>query len=587
MNAARLLTILLLLLAACLNRADADSPSPIRLEIQVDRVFLLPGETQFATVTARNSGTVPARVSLAVSLFWDMARTRSVGKASLDVPPGSSAEANLAFPAGPGLFGYEARVSDTADANVAPASAFFTVHHNLWQVSMQGNGISAEGLHNPATTEGERQQMAAGARTSLCSHLELFAWAPDDFGALDPETNVWYAGQTSYPASKLALHEAIDALHAVGATVSAYAKGQMGGPPAFAFFQRNPEWTGPPYNSAWSVRDIKAFASKSPFDPGDNHWPRAMTDFGSWPIAYAHIKQLRLAANEFRFDAVRYDDHLQVGWVDGGYNPMTARNMEQITTRLRLARPYFGFGFNWITGGVKAEWEAHGGKPTPDWPIAGAVGSQIMDEEVGQIYGSSLPPQGLPWAEYRKRLLTDRNMTEPDGGKVFVMQNRRLGPVDAAYRNALVLALRLFHTNYDANAPGNFARFATRYACLLRSDNPVDLPPGQVQITAGGPVWGADMAYRYTLGAGRGRIIVPVLNPPSANFGANKDFPAPLSSVQVQVALPAGWRAASASAIDAATLGVTPLPVTPDRAAFTVPQVALWSVVVIDCEVPK
>ena len=118
-------------------------------------------------------------------------------------------------------------------------------------------------------------------------------------------------------------------------------KGRWEAPPPSSFFRRHPEWTGAPYNSVWSVLDIKQFDAKSPFDTGDNHWPRAMSDFGSWPIAYAHIKQLRLAANEFRFDAVRYDDHLQVGWVNGGYNPMTARNMEQITSRLRRAIPYF------------------------------------------------------------------------------------------------------------------------------------------------------------------------------------------------------------------------------------------------------
>ena len=577
-----------LLLAVCPVKvhAQATPAAAITLDIQIDRVFLLPGETQFATVTAHNPGSVPAHVPVALSLWWDLARTRVAGRSALEVPAQGSATATFAFPAGPGLYGYEARVTDPADPAVAPASAFFTVHHNLWQVSMQGDGLASHGTQNPSTTEGERKQMADSARSSLCNHVEFFAWAPDDFGTLAPETNVWYAGQTSYPASRLALHESIDALHAVGATVSAYAKGQMSGPDAFEFFRRHPEWSWAPYNSVWSVLDIKQFSAKSPFNPGDNRWPRAMTDFGSWPVALAHIKQLRLAANEFRFDAVRYDDHLQVGWVNGGYNPMTARNMEQITSRLRLARPYFGFGFNWITGATKVSWEQHGGKPTPDWPAAGAAGSQIMDEEVGQIFGSSLPPQGLPWMDYLKRLGSDRAMTEPYGGKVFVMQNRRLGPVDSAYRNALVLALRLFHTNYDAAAPGQFARFATRYACLLRNDNPTEMHPGQVQITAARPVWRADIAYRYALGNGRGRIIVPVINPPTdANVGLGRDFPAPLPQARVQVSLPPGWRAASASAIDAATLQVTPLPVPADRVDVRLPPVILWSVVVIDCKV--
>ena len=585
-----LVASIFLLLAVCPGRVQAEAaPAAVTLEIQLDRVFLLPGETQFATITAHNSGAIPAHVPLVLSLWWDLARTREAGRESLDIPAQSSAKATFAFPAGPGLFGYEARVTDPANSQIAPVSAFFTVHHNLWQVSMQGDGLASHGTQNPTATQGERREMADGARESLCNHVEFFAWAPDDFGTLAPETNVWYAGQTSYPASRLALHESIDALHAVGATVSAYAKGQMGGPDAFEFFRRHPEWSWAPYNSVWSVLDIKAFQAKSPFNPGDNHWPRAMTDFGSWPVAYAHVKQLRLAANEFRFDAVRYDDHLQVGWVNSGYNPMTARNMEQIIMRLRLARPYFGFGFNWITDGVKASWAQHDGKPTPDWPVAGAAGSQIMDEEVGQIYGSSLPPQGLPWTTYLRRLQSDRGMTEPFGGKVFVMQNRRLSPVDAAYRNALALALRLFHSNYDAAAPGRFARFATRYACLLRSDNPTDLPPGQVQITAARPVWGEGMAYRYSLGAGRGRIIAPVINPPTdANLGAGRDFPPPLPGARVQVSLPAGWRATSACAIDATTLQVTPLPVPSAQAArvnITLPPVTLWSVVVVDCEV--
>ncbi len=585
-----LLRVLWFLLLACLpmiSRADA----PVSLEIQVNHVFLLPGETQFATVTAHNSGTAPAHVPVVVSLFWDLARTRTVGRAALDVPAGGQSVATFAFPAGPGLFGYEARATAPDNPAIAPVSAFFTVHHNLWQVSMQGDGLAAHNAHNahnPLTTQAEREQMASGARRSLCNHLEFFAWAPDDFGTLDPPTNVWFAGQTSYPASKLALHESIDALHAVGATVSAYAKGQMGGPAAFEFFRQNPEWTGAPYNSQWSVLDIKQFAAKSPFNPGDNHWPRSMTDFGSWPVALAHIKQLRQAANEFRFDAVRYDDHLQVGWVDGGYNPMTARNMEQITTRLRLARPYFGFGFNWITGGVKASWDQHGGQPTPDWPAAGAAGSQIMDEEVGQIFGSSLPPSGLPWTEYKQRLMMDRRMTEPYGGKVFVMQNHRLTPVDAAYRNALVLSLRLFHTNYDSSAPGDFARFATRYACLLRSDNPVDMTAGQVKITAPGPVWGGDMAYRYAVDGAHGRIVVPVINPPSEpNIGVGREFPAPLQNVRVQVALPSGWRAVSATAIDAQTLHTTPLTVSGSNVDLALPPVTLWSEAVIDCAVTR
>ena len=146
----------------------------------------------------------------------------------------------------------------------------------------------------------------------------------------------------------------------------------------------------------------------------------------------------------------------------------------------------------------------------------------------------------------------------------------------------------MFHTNYDAAAPGQFARFATRYACLLRSDNPVELPSGQVQITAARSVWGADMAYRYLLGAGQGRIIVPVINPPSdANLGAGQDFPVPLPQARVQVSLPAGWQAASAVAIDAATLHMTPLTMQASRADVTLPPVSLWSMVVFDCKVSQ
>ena len=577
--------------------ATAFGASAISLSTTVDQVSLRPGESQFVTVTVSNAGVDPATVPVDVVLHWDLAKSREVGHASVTVPGSGSGTANFAFPAGPALFGYEVRATDSADVTVAPAGAFFTVHRNLWQVSMQGSGLRGHGLDNPLATQADRLQTAAGARSSLNNHLEFFAWAPDDFSTLDPPANVWYAGQTSYPASKLALHETIDALHAAGATVSAYAKGQMGGPAAFEFFRTHPEWTGAPYNSTWNVFDLKEYATKSPFNEGEQHWPRAMCDFGSWPIAQYHIDQLKAAADEFRFDAVRYDDHLQVGWVNDGYNPMSARNMEQIIAQLRAERPYFGFGFNWTTGDTKPLWDRHGGQPTPDWPIAGAAGSQIMDEEVGQIYGNARPAQGAPWTAYVQRLLADRALTEPYGGKVFVMQAPSpLGPVDSTYRNALVLALRLFHTNFDAGAAGQFARFATRYASLLRSDGCTPLTPDQITISAGQPLWGGTMAYRYPTEAGHGRIVVHLLNPPGDTLGAPGSFgrggaapafPPPVQNVRVHLQLPSGWTATSATAIDAATLVNTGVPAVGARLDLAVPAVDIWSVVVIDCEVAQ
>jgi len=65
----RLRTIFLLLFAAGSDRVKAQNPALICLGIQIDRVFLLPGETQFATVATHNSGTATAHVPLIVSLF--------------------------------------------------------------------------------------------------------------------------------------------------------------------------------------------------------------------------------------------------------------------------------------------------------------------------------------------------------------------------------------------------------------------------------------------------------------------------------------------------------------------------------------
>ena len=105
--------------------------------------------------------------------------------------PAAARQPRLHFPPVPACTATKRGRQTPRTHAVTPASAFFTVHHNLWQVSMQGNGLGFGGTQNPPETEGERSRMAEGARESLCNHVEFFAWAPDDFGTLDPETNVW------------------------------------------------------------------------------------------------------------------------------------------------------------------------------------------------------------------------------------------------------------------------------------------------------------------------------------------------------------------------------------------------------------
>ena len=104
------------------------------------------------------------------------------------------------------------------------------------------------------------------------------------------------------------------------------------------------------------------------------------------------------------------------------------------------------------------------------------------------------------------------------------------------------------------------------------------------------------MAYRYPTEAGHGRIVVHLLNPPGATLGAPgsfgrggaaPDFPPPAQNVRVHLQLPAGWTATSATAINAATLENTGIPVTGATLDLAVPEVSIWSVVVIDCEVAQ
>jgi hypothetical protein len=572
----------LFLVSACVGAEPA-----ITLTVQCDKIYLRPGETQFATITAQNSTRADANLKLKVTLLWDVNSSRVLGEPALKVPASGSAKTTLVLPAGPELFGYEVRAEGTG---VAPASGFFGVHHNFWQVTLQGS-VPGGHLHiseSPKITEAERERAMSARRTSLCNHVEFFAWAPDDFSTLVPQTEYWFAGQTGYPGSRLSLHTMVDYYHSVGATTSIYAKGQLGGPAAFEFFRRKPLWGVHPYHGQWNLLDLKLFVVKTPLFEGRNTWPRAMCDFGRADIADWHIQQLRQASQEYHFDGVRYDDHLAVNWAGEASPKVTARNMEQTIKQLRVALPYYGFGYNWIASWMIAEWQKNGNKPPwPDWPIAAASGAQMMDEEVGQIYGSSRPKTGLPWADYIQRLKTDRAMTESLGGKVFIMFNSGLPPTDSSYRNALVFALRLHHTNYDGNAPLQFGRFATRFSTLIWNDNPIDIPADQVQITAARPLWGAEFAYRYQLAPGRGRAVVHLFNPPAGpKMGAEPRaaFPDPIANVKVKLSLPQGWQATSGTVIDAGTLQTKPVPVSGGAVDVAVPSLAIWSVLVVDCK---
>lgn len=563
--------------------------SAVTLQVECNKIYLRPGATQFATVTAKNDGADATTVKVATTLRWDLTASRPLGEATLTVPVGGSAQTTFTFPAGPEPFGYEVRAEAVGVPEVAPASALFSVHDNFWQVTVQG-GLHIHAAGNPGYPAAFIENVPKACHTSLSNHMEFFAWAPDDFSTLMPETEYWAAGQTLYPGSKFAFHNVIDSIHDVGGTVSAYAKGQMGGTAMMEFFRRHPAWVMGPYHGQWDELSMKQFDTISPLTNGGGNWPRGMCDIGSWPLANWHIQQLKEASNYFRFDGVRYDDHLAVGWLGEKNKPVNERNMEQIIVQLRAALPYYGFGFNWITGGAfKSAWEKHV-PPTDDWVIAGAAGPQVMDEEVGQIFGSSHPKGGLPWADYLKRLHFDRDLTEPYGGKVFIMQNMGLPATDSAYRNALVFASRLHHTNYDSGAPGQYARFATRYGALIWHDNPLEIPPDQVQVKADRPVWAGDFAYRYQLSPTTGRVIIHLINPPlNANMWADPKaaFPDPLANVGIHCPLPDGWQATRAVLIDADTLQQMTKPLAGAAIDITVPTVKVWSVLAVDCQVAK
>jgi len=487
-------------------------------------------------------------------------------------------------------------------ADRSEAAEYFTIAENFQRVALFGGNA---GSTRDATLDdvSVRRELAA-SRAEYYNTVEYPFWAPDDLLELTPTEDYWFSGQANYHMNKQTIQRQIRIAHEQGVGMVTYGKWCVSGAPGWeAIYDRPWDFTRAyrePIGS-WSphyalVLDLFRDGEQVPYSPR----PRGEGWFDDWFHAWlgvtpnASLSMIETAAEEmaasvdmFGWDAVRWDDHIRVGWNatgrSGQYQQWAARQtqalMRYFKDVMEQKHPSFRHGYNYflIEPDKGYEWA----KEDFELDELCRGGGLLMNESIGNASG------GWTFAQIARNLQVEGDLSR-ERGAFYLGISFAKSPRDHLIESALWAAAGC--RPYNSGMTRETRRYLTRYARYtlderlrrLATPEKILAPRAETQL------WWQPFVYETPLENGRRQLVVNLLNLPLQDrrpSGDGKeppvwDMPAGTDPVTFAVTLPAGLQAASGHLIDPWTLDVRPIAVRDGR--FEVPPVAIWRVVVLD-----
>jgi hypothetical protein len=558
--------------------------APVTVRVVADKVVYTPGETGTATVTLTNVGARPVTAAVALAVLTGVESRRAAGGSAVPVPAGQTITWTGTFPTTGLRWGAEVCATATLDdGSTESARTICAVSANPFEVAMlaaQGPNLGL-GWKDPKNAA----QQVATWREAGFTGCECFFWAPCDFGEFTPEHEDFFSGQTQYAHSISGTKNLIAALHTQGMAATVYSNlWGTDGWDGFELLRKHPEWFqgnlqyASDYLEFWRLMLAKKVQTPHQWCETWLKQDPAVTDGAiEW-----HANELIASHRMFGWDGVRYDSYYSNGWT---------RWATQRTRRLvEAAVPGYQFGYNSF--------------PTSD-AAAGALeamysgGGMSMLEYIRQ---ESYPSLGA----YANELLQCRDIVWPYGGQIGPLyhtpappdtQPTSAGDVDALYLSALTLACGA-HPYYHPleSSIGQHQHFGLRFSEYLWDNRlrPLKEPAAVVAFgQAVTPLAWQRLALTRTLNAGDQRLVVHLLNAdPKYQLFTNtaQTLPAPWRQLPVTVTLPPGaqlkgaWSLCPIPEVRAERLDGE---VTNGKLTLIVPEVRVWSVLVIDFAAPQ
>ena len=618
------------------------SSAPVEVvQAQTEKLFYTTNSNAVAQVRLLNTSSIDQVAHLRIWLESGLADSRIACDTSVAVPASGIPEL-FSFPVGKLAAGGTAVIAEILDDGeqvVSTARDYALSGDSPVDVSPLFDNFI--GQHLPPYDPTDAALEILPARLKYAALTELDFWAPCDTTMLTapPGYTTWWSGQTLKRFSVEQLHAYMQVAEAQGIGVVAYADYSVTyGWRVLEAARKQPEileWDvsnagGPLFAFNMSADGAAPLDSKQRRED-DNEWQSTSADgvarviMSSHAMLKLHADQLVASMKQFGWLGFRYDDPLEYNAdqidIFGRQGPFGGWSNEAmiryIRDRIAAQNPEAVYGHNADPMRVMSGYLDTPGKATQSATEAAILrgkGGFLLQEAFRDIFRTK-----RRYEDIRDHYLTGGRNAKAGEGHLFAIvdMGNADNDGDREYVGALAGAAGVQLAYSPSTTP--YMQFLARYSGLLfgKRVQPVGSPTALVKVDAGADgVWWSDYVYCHYVGAGHRQYIVHLINPPATtNIGDTVSSPEPpaLANVVVSFTLPAGWIATNAALLtpDGRTRGRSffegidylsgsggwgyniiseasaktptnqPLPLAGD--SVTVPEVAKWSIVVLDC----
>ena len=602
-------------------------------DLRPEKLFHFPEEKVRARAQLWNRSDAPVEITVAAWIERGLAETLGRQEQRLRLGAGEKKEALFEWDGRKlGPYGKAVVAEVLRDGKrIATGSDPFTSASNVWEVGIAGGhpvAFTADLADDPAAIERAVNKL----RENYINTFEKFFWAPDDFADLTPEVEQWFSGQARYHENRDRIKALNEAGRKLGVLPTTYGKGIGSGPAARDFIRENPEM-------------VYGFGGRMAFSPDTEDLSRWQIDTKpywqavAWalynmndPKVVQHgIDELIASTGMFGWAGVRFDGHFQarsgpqrVGDEIKPFSPdeadrQTAANQRTLKQQMLAKYPRFVFGYNFAECQLDQRFRSR----LREALELADNGGHIMDEYAKQIEGGSHPYR--EWKSFAHLLVKQAEQVRRIGGHYFPMVH---GGVTGTYQTIFAYAAGA-HPNGN-RAARDLNRFATRYGHFLWSPTVRNFwnPLGMVVIPPG-VLW-EDYVREEMIDAGRRRLIIHLINPPAQETApetfaleaeqrrrtsrrneitreaarAKKEpdyteldqlppitlLPALRTAIPVRLTrqgVGREWQLKAVTSLDSRTGRADSLPIDGSDPYFwevTVPEVALWNLLILDLE---
>ncbi|MCL5674924.1 MAG: hypothetical protein M1501_04190 [Candidatus Omnitrophica bacterium] len=499
---------------------------------------------------------------------------------------------------------------------------YFSVADNLWKVGMYLRGRGTEvpfgvGANQSMPVKWVKEQEKALSSElakpfapvywNYGNYVEFYAWSPDDFFNLSPDTDYWYSGTGNYTIGKKWLQLSIKWLHRRGMRAISYLNPFSCGYGGNKVLQKHPDWFV--YDKNGQVTTGGSYYEKK-LEVGEENGPKqpwylqlspyALTlspDISTMAPIKAQVEQIIKSQKMFGWDGVRFDNEV---YGSSGYdfyghkiaeNPKQASQMEIKAWEYMKNSLWKKLGHKFVIGD-NFDYYARHQQPPGVWEETCKDGQLLMCEMPRGSYDPQSPWN--KWSDFLSYFNNVGNIVDRLGGYPLIIGFDNQYPVDHLYLNIFTYAARLHPYCYQYHPDdlpfGNYAQFVTRYSALIWDIHRIKpLSTDKIiEVKSNKPIWWKGLAYVRLSSNGKSRYIINLINPPVRKkiyTDPTNSVPFPIDNIQVILKEKPGEKISNAYLLSAEPVThMKKLPVTSGNGyvSVTIPKIYFWSMVVFE-----